>query len=226
MEIERSEKLAYWIGIVQSDGSFTKNVKSDKGPSEISMGVGRKSVPMLDAFRGLSGEIFDRHSGRWKIKGKDEWRAHICVKRHIENFKNLDIKFHKFFPPDWCTESRGLFGSYLAGLIDGDGDVRVKRPKYPQCVIRLTSGEKQDFLGAQISRILGCAVQHTDFHKNRYQASFGRFVKSDYNTLEFYVSKKNTRFLERFVLPNMRLNYKRRLVEKFIKKRKKRREVR
>lgn len=218
LNIKPSVELAYWTGVVQSDGCLTRYVKTDKVPSEITLGVCRKSLPMLKKFREISFDVFNRHSNLWKTKGRNEWRFHIGVKKLLTNFERLDIIFGKFIPPKWCINRTEFFGSYLAGLIDGDGDVRVKRPEYPQCVIRLTSGMRQNLLSFHINQILKCSVYESKHHHRKFFKSMGRVIEGNSNTLEFYVSNKNLQFISNFVIPKMNLKYKKRMLENFIRK--------
>lgn len=219
LEIKPSEELAYWVGVVQSDGCLTRYVKTDKIPSEITLGVCEKSLPMLKKFQEISFNIFKRHSKIWKTKGLDEWRFHIGVKRLLLIFQRLNINFDLFIPPNWCLNEPKFFGAYLSGLIDGDGDIRIKRPKSPQCVIRITSGDWQNFLEENIQRFLNCGVSQTEINRKRFDNSFNRFVESNYKELEFCVTPKNFGFILNFLVPYIQLDYKKEKILSYIKMR-------
>ena len=94
----------------------------------------------------------------------------------------------------------------MAGLIDGDGDVRIKRQKYPQCVIRITSGFSQDFLAKCIKKNLNCSIS-ISFRKKESEYK-GKIMKGSWYALEFYMSSKNEKFIKQFILPYINLPYK------------------
>jgi len=154
---------------------------------------------MLKRFIEISKKYLNRESAIFK----DEiavWECHIGVKKLLNLFKSLDIKFSDPpIPPYWLIKNSNLFGAYLAGLIDGDGDVRIKRQKYPQCVIRISSHKPQFELAEEIRKILKCKVSVSKRTK---------FIRKKWYTLEFYVSKKNYSFVQRFVIPFIELFYK------------------
>ncbi len=62
LKVEPSEDLAYWIGVVQSDGCFYKYIERGRRKHRylISLDVSKKSVPMLIKFVKLSEDLFKR----------------------------------------------------------------------------------------------------------------------------------------------------------------------
>lgn len=60
LRIEPSEELAYWIGAMQTDGSFWRYYRKEKHHFEfrLAMGVATKSLPMLQKVAELSAKIF------------------------------------------------------------------------------------------------------------------------------------------------------------------------
>ncbi|MBI4009935.1 MAG: hypothetical protein HY361_01950 [Candidatus Aenigmarchaeota archaeon] len=221
VKIEPSEKLAYWVGVAQSDGSFRTYWEKDRKSAKylISLCVAEKSFPMLLKFTELSKMLFKRKSGIWKESKRERWIMHIGVTRLLETFKTLDIDFKDPpRPPFWTIKTPKSFGAYLAGLIDGDGSVCIKRPKYPQCIIKIGSGSEQKELSSAIRKLLKCSISITSY-KAKKEIVSGRFSDCKWTVLEFLVSSKTYKFLKDFTLPHMQLIYKKRKIEDYISSR-------
>jgi hypothetical protein len=135
------------------------------------------------------------------------------VNSFLSLFEELDISFKDPpKPPNWAKNE--LFGAYLAGLIDGDGDVRITRPKYPQCVIRISSSKKQADLKEFIEKIMNCKVSINNHFR---ETKIGeRTIKGRWSTLEFYVSSRNKEFIMKYVLPNIALEYKKNKILEYV----------
>lgn len=218
MRNQISKNLAYWIGVAQSDGSLQKYTsKNRKSYLFISVQVGKSSLPMLNKFQKLSKKLFDCKAKIFKLKTREVWQYRIGVKKLLHSFKQLNIKIdNKFYPPNWTIANSKFFGAYLAGLIDGDGDIRIKRKKYPQCVIRIAGNSKQLTLSKVIRRKLRCSTSITKRTSKRYSKRFGRTIKGTWFDLEFLVSSKNQSFVKQFILPFLQLDYKRDKVENYL----------
>jgi len=133
----------------------------------------------------------------------------------LDTFKFFDIKFgNPPRPPKWMSQNLQFFGAYLAGLIDGDGDIRVKRKRYPQCVIRISSGKKQTELSNIIRKLINCSVSITRIEKDKIL--YGRKIHGICFSLEFYVSSKNYKFAKRFIIPHLTLKHKQEKLQKYI----------
>lgn len=147
--------MAYWLGVMQTDGSLYKRSCSDSW--KIGLGVADKSLPMLKKFSSLSKELFGME--RKIIERGKYWYYDVTVTKFMKIFQTLHLVFSDPpKPPEWCVSSLDLFGAYLAGVIDGDGDIRIRRPAYPQCAIRISSGSYQIDLRDAIERKLKCGV--------------------------------------------------------------------
>jgi len=220
MKIEASEELAYWMGVVQSDGCFSiinRKYRKESGYG-ISLGVGKKSLPMLYKFKELCKILFNRDSKINKSKNRESWNFKIGVKRLLPQFENLDISFKDPpKPPNLCINNPELFGAYLAGIIDGDGSIRIKRKKYPQCMIKITSGKSQNELAEFIRRFLTCAVSITFFEEERILNE--RVIHGKWYELEFLTSSKNYKFIKMHVLPNLTIPHKKERLKEYIMER-------
>lgn len=119
-------------------------------------------------------------------------------------------------PPEWIINDGAYFGSYLAGVIDGDGDVRIKG-KYPECFIRISSGKKQNELRNSIIRNMNCGVHICKRSSTRVLN--GITINGTWFELEFCVTKKNLLFFKNFIVKHIAINYKRDKIIKFIENR-------
>lgn len=183
-----SKKLAYWVGVAQSDGYLKKyqNKISGNVTCSLSFDVSESSLPMLKKVQELSSELFNRKASIFKRRTRRMWTYHIGVNNLLSVFERLDIHLDRRpEPPAWCMEDPRFFGAYLAGLIDGDGDIRVKRKRYPQCVIRITSGREQLELANAIGKTLHCSVAIT--FRRRERILKGRKIRGTWYEAECYV---------------------------------------
>ncbi len=222
IKVEPSEELAYWVGAMQTDGSFWKYYRKEKRHFEfrLAMGVATKSLPMLQKVVELSAKIFKRYGKAYKRDKEDQWDYYIQVKQLSQVFEKLDIKFgDPPIPPEWVLYKPKFFGAYLAGVIDGDGSVRVSKRKSPQCFIKITSGSRQVELSESIKQILKCGVYQKGFYQKKFIKSWGRTVEGTWYISEFCVSSKTAKFIADFVIPHLQLIYKKERLEDFIEKR-------
>ena len=220
--IQPSTELAYWVGVVQSDGSLKiYNEKGRKNPRyRISLSVSKESLPMLIKSQRICKDVFNRNIKIFKSKTREIWNLNIRIKSLLKLFHKLDIKFNRSFsPPKWCSESPEFFGAYLAGVIDGDGNVTVKRRKYPQCLVRIFSGQREEKLANEIRRTLGCCVSIYKKDEKRYFAKENRVIDGTWFELNFLISSKNYKFIENFVLSNIMLPHKKERIKFFIQNR-------
>lgn len=213
--VEPSEELAYWVGVAQSDGYLKRYHWKCEERVGLSFGISEKSLPMLTKFRSISDKILHRKSKIWKCKSG--WQYYVGMKSSMKLLRTLGIIISPvYLPPIWTVQEPKYFGAYLAGLIDGDGDIRVKRPKYPQCVIRITSGLVQDFLQKQLESSLDIKILQTRRCGKKFIK--GKFYDTRWVTLEFYVSKRVHHFLLKYVIPQMVMFYKKEKLLQFIDK--------
>ena len=225
MEIENQalnhstvQDFAYWIGVVQTDGYLQKqNSKSGYKQCYIRLGVGDKSLPMLKKFIVISRNVFGVKGYSYSIINHIGTNTHVFgfgCNRFITNFETLQIDFKQVTPPDWILERGELFGAYLAGVIDGDGDTRISRPKYPQCYIRVYSGHMIDKFINSIKTLLDCGVfieKRVRIRKIGNHSFFSRCF-----TIEFRVSSKNLDFFKKYVVDNIAIDYKKKIISNYI----------
>lgn len=211
----RVPETAYWIGVLHSDGKRVCYYLQKNGKRylrwEVALEVSPNSFPMLERFV----QIFETKFGR-KLKihrlSNGKYKVGTSVKRLIETFEELGIHFRGTAIPSWMKDDTKSFGAYLAGRIDGDGDIRIKgrigklRPT-PQCVIRITDGSPQIELKSAIEKHLKCKALITKRSgKSIYK---GRIINGEWYTLEFLVSRKNIEFIEQYIFPNLTIPHKR-----------------
>lgn len=207
----RCPNFAYWLGVMQTDGNFrTYPVKEKKRripylKSECRVIVSHRSLPMISKFHKLSNELFDKHV----FLTKNKRGQHVCrvyVRKLLRIFEGLNIRFNDPpVPPAWIKNSNMNFGAYIAGVIDGDGYVKLKRNRdrrVPQCVVTISSGKPQYELAKSIQDNLNCKPQIVE------RTNIGR--KGTWFELTFYISRKtNLRRIEKSVLPSIMIPHKR-----------------
>jgi hypothetical protein len=203
LDIKPSEELAYWIGVVQTDGCL--NVYHDKRRNKtcmrISVDVGKKSLPMLEKFRNISETNLGSKIRIYKCKN-EVFKCTLGAKKFTKIFKQLDINLSDPpTPPFWTLNNDEFFGAYLAGIIDGDGSINIIRQNL-KGRIRIFSQNKQDQLIKDIRNILNCSV-NTRFSNGCYH-------------LEFKISSKNYKFLKSFFLKHLTITHKRIKLENFL----------
>ncbi len=219
--IEPSEDLAYWVGVIQSDG-YLKKEKDNRYNGRIryyaKVGV-VKSIPMLRKFRSISKKTLGRTNTFWKNKKTGYIEFKIGINKLLPVFRKLDIKFSDPpEPPKWCLDNPSFFGAYLAGVIDGDGNITIKRPEYPQCSIRIFSGSEQRELKNSIEKMMKSKVHISK--TTRLKTFRGRRFYGTCYTLETYASMKNAEFILSYVCRHIAMRYKRIKLKKFLEKRK------
>ncbi len=216
--MKKTKELAYWVGVAQSDGHYKVYNEKRKGKlierHILQLGVSLKSFPMLKKFEEISQKIFGT-SGNYCIDKRDMHRFEIKIKRFLNSIEQFNIDFSDPpKPPNWCLDFPEFFGAYLAGVVDGDGDIRILRPKYPCCAIRITSGHEQKELRNSIISMLRCGCSHTK--RTRKSKIDNREIVGTYHRLEFYVSPKNFNFIKKYFLPEITIPHKRNKVGDYI----------
>ena len=211
-----SQELAYWIGLVQTDGSLVKWTRKN-GKIENELHMETKSEILIKEFqKGLN--LLNRFPKYFKTKrGFFSCKAGVgSILFQIKTLRLFSAKA-KFRAPNFVLKDKAFFGAYLGGIIDGDGDIRTKNKKYPQCVIRITSGFKQEILMKLIKEFLICSVTDTKREGKRYLKKENRIINGSWHELEFSISSKNFYFISSFVVPNIKLPYKKEKISNFIK---------
>lgn len=212
--------FAYWIGVVQTDGYFKiQKRKNCEGNSyRVVLNVAKKSLPMMNKFVSISKKLF-RSDGSFYLSknstGNKMFIFSINCKEFVNVFAYLDIDFKKVDPPNWILSKANLFGPYLAGVIDGDGNTRITISRYPQCYIRIISGEKLKKLTTNIKKILNCGVHISKRSTINTIAGYS-FASNSYVT-EFKVSSKNIDFFKEHIIENIQIPYKREAIMNYIK---------
>ena len=215
-----NEEIAYWIGVFQSDGYFKKQYVKSKQRIRyyISFTLSDKSLPMIHKFQEISVKYFNRKGCFFSYNSKEDFFQHqyrFGCNEFISLFEVLDL-LHKNppIPPNWVITRKSFFGAYLAGIIDGDGDVRISRSQYPQCKIRISGSKKPDVLIIELKKFLKCGVN--SHYRKKINKIKDRVFFSGGQITEFYVSKKNVFFLIEYVLPYINLKYKKEKIIEYI----------
>jgi len=203
MKIEPSKELAYWVGVVQSDGYV--DIFYDKNRKiiyhRISVMVSKKSLSMLEKFQSISNSLLGSKVKIYKCKN-EVFKCTLGAKRLLKFLENLNVKItDPPIPPKWVWNDDSLLGAYLAGLIDGDGNINVRRSER-KCSIEIFSHCKQLHLQKLIRSRLKCGV-------------WIRRLGNCYG-IGFRVSHKNYKFIENFILPYLTIIHKNEKLKIFI----------
>ncbi|MBI4152551.1 hypothetical protein HY495_02470 [Candidatus Woesearchaeota archaeon] len=204
-----SPDLAYWVGVIQTDGYFKKQFVKSEGVTRylIRLNVGYSSIEMLDKFRSLSQLLFSIKGNTWHNTKRNDITFQFGAKNLMGLFSSLDIDFSDPpKPPLWILGRKEFFGAYLAGVIDGDGDVSIRRPIYPQCAVRINSGSPCNALALGIQQFMNVGV--SIHFKSNISFLNGRKIMGSGYVLEFYISPKNFCFFLEYVLKEMAITRK------------------
>ncbi len=212
--------FAYWIGVAQTDGhlQILKAKDSVVKSSSIVLGVAKKSLPMLNKFIIISRNVFGVKGcfyTRLSHIGTSVYLYRFGCKNFLNNFETLQLDFKQVNPPDWILEHNDIYGAYLAGVIDGDGDTRIFNGKYPRCYIRVYSGHIIDKFIDSIKKFLKCGVYVEK--RVRIRKIGDHSFLSHCFTIEFQLSSKNIDFIKNYVVDNIAIDYKRKVIENYIK---------
>jgi len=216
------EDIAYFVGVLHTDGCIFTYSFGNKTRHRYILDVGKKSIPMLKKTRDIFYERFGRTLKIRKKLHKNEnptFLIEVDVANLRDVFARLKIDKKKLAP--WIKNNRRFFCAYLAGVIDGDGDISIKRPQYPQCQVRITAGEELPVLMRLICQYLRCScglqTALVSTHSlPRAKAKFGVAYRHC-----FYLSKKNMKIMKKFVLPHIQIRHKKQKLLDFYKIREK-----
>jgi hypothetical protein len=195
MIIKASEELLYWIGVVQSDGCLNSYYDKKRNTTyhRISVTVSKKSLPMLKKFQVISNSVLGSNIRIYSCKN-ETFKCTLGAKNLIKIFKDLKIKISDPpIPPKWVFDKDELLGSYIAGLIDGDGNVNTGKNQ-SKCTIEIFSHDKQFLLKSLLRNKLKCGIWI-----RKMDGCYG---------IGFRVSHKNYRFIENYVLPHLAILHK------------------
>jgi len=206
--------VAYFIGAAQSDGCLYSYLDRGYSRSRIYFHVSKYSLPMLRKVKEVSG-LFGTKANITK-NTTNGFCFSFDLKKCFSLFKKFDLKIvDPPIPPRWAS-SKKFFGAYLAGLIDGDGNIRVKNRfgRYRSCSVRIFSKNKPTVLASAIRKTCDCSVRISPVITNGY--FHGKSVHGTCFESEFYISKKTYSFILNFILPYLTISKKVNIVKSFI----------
>jgi hypothetical protein len=202
-----NNNVAYFLGVLHSDGCiYTFNNKvTNRKQIRINLGVGKRSIPMSKKFAQIFLSSFGRTVNIRKVPNKESYVIQTSINRLWYLFKNWN---NEKIPIE-IQKNKILFCTYLAGLIDGDGHIKIKNNIdriLPQCRVRISSSHPLIPVGNLIKKYLNCAVHYY-------------YVKTE-NSVDtcFYVSKKNIYDVKKYVIANMVLPHKIDRFNEYLKK--------
>ncbi len=189
------EDVAYLIGVLHSDGCIYhfNDKKRNKIRIRVIVTVAQKSLQMLESFRDIFSEKFEKKIKIRKIPKKN----YFSIQTAVNSIYHIIQKWEHHKIPLEIIGSKNLFGAYLAGVIDGDGCVKYRKHA-KNMEIRISAGHKLLELASLIRFHLECGCHFT---KDKSKTGLG------YNTI-FNVSPKNFNFLMNFVHPHIKISHK------------------
>jgi hypothetical protein len=211
------KELSYMIGVIQGDGCLYEYSTKYKGRNEnrVILKLNAKDLEMVMKVRDIFDKKFKRKNRICK-NANGMYDFHSRVKTLLEQLHDLSINFKNDppIPPTFVRNDIKLFGPYLAGLIDSDGDVRIKRPKYPQCAVRINSGHPQTELKKYIEKNLNCKANISEMKtwNNRWKRWNHEF------RLEFLISSRNFKIFRKFILPFIQIPRKKMKIKEYLNK--------
>jgi hypothetical protein len=199
------EEVCWWLGVFHTDGYIYRKQGSVK---EIRLWVGKPSMEMLDRWKGVLDRLTDKQHKVYSVKIYDKRyntiRYNYSVREGSKKKINLLIDFFGrkgnavFSYPKTLSEK--CFGAYLAGVIDGDGHIQIRKRTYDKSFERLIK-----ISGTKDSELLRLVQSYLE----RFRMPKGYLVKYDnHSDLWIYVSKKFNRWLFEFTYPYISIKRK------------------
>jgi len=192
-----NKNIAYFIGVLHSDGSIYvfNDKKRNRKQIRLNLTVGKKSLEMSKKFQYILKRYFNKTVN---IRKKPNHNSYI-IQTSINKTWHIFSEWTKYNIPNEIKNNKKLFNSYLAGLIDGDGHIKIKNNtdrKIPQCLIRISSDRKLEEIKKLITKHNNCMVH------------FYCCKKSKCVDTCFYFSKKNYNEIINQILPNLAIKKK------------------
>lgn len=211
-----TEELGYWTGVVQTDGSLKHYFEKKRRVEQvrISFTVSKSSIPMVEKFLTISTQIFNRHGKLNKEKNREVWYTNLQVKKLLPIFEVLNIKFgDPPRPPEWVQNNESLFGSYLSGVVDGDGSINWT-DKGARLRVKIISGNRQTELQELLNRF---GIRSWIFERNKTTFILERKIVGKTFELEFEITQRKLEFYNKYVVPYLQVIHKKQKVVQFIK---------
>lgn len=205
-------EMAYLMGVFQSDGCLYlfRDHKRNKKAFRLNVCGNLKSLPMIIKFRDILCKYFDK---RVSIEKRENlFRIQTSINSILHYLSEIGINSKSKFP-EWVTSDIKSFSAYIAGIVDGDGNICIKRPLYPQCRIRITNDKFDPNLIYNIEKLFCCETNTRNVFSNVIIK--GREVNGKVIDLDFYVSRKNVHIIKQFVYPFIQIVHKREALENY-----------
>ncbi len=196
--------LAYFIGVIHSDGYIYSffHKKRNNTIIRVHLTVAKRSLPMALKFQRILLHSLNRNVCIWKQKGVNLY----SIQTSVNKFGNLFLDWKRDIPKE-IQKSPALFGSYLGGLIDGDGHIKIKRNTgdriISQCVIKIADSRPLEIVKSLVEKYMKCGV-HFEYDKR------GKGVLTS-----FYVSNKNIEYVKKLVYPHIAIPHKTKTLKKY-----------
>jgi len=216
-----NENISYLIGVLHTDGCIYKfyDKKENRIRHRFSIYVEEKSVPMVEKVQNVLSKEFQRNV-KILSRGKNEYGNNCFylqtgINKLLPTFSLLGISKNTL--PLEIHQDKKLFCAYLSGVIDGDGNICIKRPQYPQCRIRIATGKKIKYLKTLIEEHLNCKCFVNKVIVDSVIGVPPRKVHGECFYYDFYLSSKNYNEFKNLVYPFIQIKHKKKVIERFFK---------
>ena len=202
--------IAYLIGVLQSDGCIYEfyDKKRNRKQIRLNLTIGEKSFPMSEKFKCILEKSLGIHVN---IRKSPSAKNAYIIQTSINRTAHIFREWKKEELDNEISNRIDLFGAYLAGLIDGDGHIKIKNNhdrRIPQCMVRIAEDRPMKTLQHLILKFFNCK---THFEKN-----------ADSKCVEtcFYLSKKNSILFYKYVYTHLTLKHKIERLNQFLEMKK------
>jgi len=171
----------------------------------VKLQIALRSLPMLHKFKKILKQSFARKVTIYKLNHGNIYGVQTSINKLSQYF----LEWKQGHIPSVIKENPTLFGSYLAGLIDGDGYIHQKHNQdrmIPQLLIEISGPKPLLEIKECVEKFTHCKV---GFRKRKDERCFETY---------FYVTHKNSSFIQKYILPHISLTYKKDLLYFHIQK--------
>ncbi|KYK26051.1 hypothetical protein AYK26_01225 [Euryarchaeota archaeon SM23-78] len=190
-----SEKSAYILGLIFSDGNINYNTK--KGYCAITITAAEKDKEHLERIRKL---LSSTKPLLFSSKTKS-YRLIINSKYMCLNLLKLGLTPKKSLTLDFPTIPKSFLKDFVRGVIDGDGNVRyLSRKRSPYFEITVASGSKK-FCEGFVKVVKDAIGVDANIRKAKTNTFIIQYSCSRGEKLAKYIYSNATIFLKRKYLP-------------------------
>lgn len=188
--------LFWWLGVLHTDCYVCRK---DGEIRELRLRVGENSLEMLIKWKiildSLTGKSHRISEERHHDKRYDKNRISFCVRESSKTVINALIKGL----PDTIHMKKEGFGAYLAGIIDGDGCIQIRKRHFDKGFERLVK-----IVGESTGKLVG--LQEMLINENLPKGYITEY--KNHSDLWIYINKDFSEWLVSNVAPHISIKRK------------------